>query len=740
MTLLRLMVSFLIIIGLSSPAFGAPEWNNYQIVPITQCELESGIVNLHVAAQTGPGTALYYPDANTIRILWTSDDIPSYGINDYDIYYVDYDRTTGLFSIARDIDLICADSINTGGQDQDPSISEDGQYLFFLREGSSGHEIWVADLNESGLWENPRRLPSVINAGDDEHAGCMRDGQFYWTANNRDGTGTGFDIWRADVDMTTESFTNIVKIEFPAPWNNNVGEVDPFVTSDGKYMYLRTTGDIYVSKWSDLGGYMRWGVPVALGPAINDAYNNATADVSIDNKFIFFCKVAGDPLANRLCYADSVGSVVVVPDFELIARDVPMDQGGKIHLQWNAFYLDVVPHEDITHYSTWRRIDMLTSIPSGAIEMSSSVDIPIDFDGEAVRRPDLADGYAWEWLANVPARYFETYALLVTSLYDSLGSDLNLQYFMVTAHTDSPLEFYDSEIAEGYSVDNLAPAAPAQLAGTQQESPAGIRLAWQPNTEADFSHYNVYRNYGSDFEPGPANLLTTITAEYAVDGTWTPGTEIFYRVAAVDVHRNIGPSSLLRPEEVVVGTTLQAYAAVFEGEYVMVTWTLAEVGETMKFHILRAEGASGPFTALENIQIVDAGMNFSFTDPSTLPGRSFRYRVDVTDEDGTKILFETELIDIPGKVLTLDQNHPNPFNPSTSVSYYLPASADVRLEIYDVSGRRVATLAEGFQTPGPKTVRWNGTSEGGDMVSSGVYFCRLTAGKKTLTRKMILLR
>ena len=100
--------------------------------------------------------------------------------------------------------------------------------------------------------------------------------------------------------------------------------------------------------------------------------------------------------------------------------------------------------------------------------MSRSLDIPIDFDGEAVRHPELADGYAWEWLANVPARYSEAYALLVTSLYDSLGSDPNLQYFMVTAHTDSPLDFYDSEIAEGYSVDNLAPAAPAALAGAQQ--------------------------------------------------------------------------------------------------------------------------------------------------------------------------------------------------------------------------------------------------------------------------------
>ena len=39
--------------------------------------------------------------------------------------------------------------------------------------------------------------------------------------------------------------------------------------------------------------------------------------------------------------------------------------------------------------------------------------------------------------------------------------------------------------------------------GAQQESPAGIRLDWQPNTEADLSHYNVYRNYGSDFETGP---------------------------------------------------------------------------------------------------------------------------------------------------------------------------------------------------------------------------------------------
>jgi len=84
---------------------------------------------------------------------------------------------------------------------------------------------------------------------------------------------------------------------------------------------------------------------------------------------------------------------------------------------------------------------------------------------------------------------------------------------------------------------------------------------------------------------------------------------------------------------------------------------------------------------------------------------------------------------------------PNPFNPVTRISYYLPIDCQVALEVYDSSGRLIARLLDReIQPKGMQTVEWRGVDSQGRKVSSGVYFYRLTAGKETLTKKMVLLK
>ena len=95
---------------------------------------------------------------------------------------------------------------------------------------------------------------------------------------------------------------------------------------------------------------------------------------------------------------------------------------------------------------------------------------------------------------------------------------------------------------------------------------------------------------------------------------------------------------------------------------------------------------------------------------------------------------------MPALGLTLHQNHPNPFNPSTTISFYLPERCDVRLEVFDVSGRRVTCLIDDSMDKGPRSAEWNGNYQKGNTAASGVYFYRLTAGTKTISKKMILLR
>ncbi len=105
-------------------------------------------------------------------------------------------------------------------------------------------------------------------------------------------------------------------------------------------------------------------------------------------------------------------------------------------------------------------------------------------------------------------------------------------------------------------------------------------------------------------------------------------------------------------------------------------------------------------------------------------------------------LIDTAVEDDPVAALSfrLEQNRPNPFNPTTAIAFELPSPGRAELAVYNAAGRRVATLASGVLDAGRHTAIWNGRNEAGDAVASGVYFFRLTAGDETTTRKAVLLK
>ncbi len=88
----------------------------------------------------------------------------------------------------------------------------------------------------------------------------------------------------------------------------------------------------------------------------------------------------------------------------------------------------------------------------------------------------------------------------------------------------------------------------------------------------------------------------------------------------------------------------------------------------------------------------------------------------------------------------LQQNHPNPFNPSTVIQYSLEKRSEVRLRVFNILGEVVAELVTGRQAAGEYSVEWNGINRAGRPVASGVYFYRIEAGEFTASKKMLLLK
>ncbi len=91
-------------------------------------------------------------------------------------------------------------------------------------------------------------------------------------------------------------------------------------------------------------------------------------------------------------------------------------------------------------------------------------------------------------------------------------------------------------------------------------------------------------------------------------------------------------------------------------------------------------------------------------------------------------------------VLLALSNYPNPFNPTTTISFNLKAESDVTLEIYNIKGQLVRTLVNDVIAAGRQEVIWNGRDDENSIVSSGIYFYKLNAGGYTSTKKMILLK
>jgi hypothetical protein len=83
----------------------------------------------------------------------------------------------------------------------------------------------------------------------------------------------------------------------------------------------------------------------------------------------------------------------------------------------------------------------------------------------------------------------------------------------------------------------------------------------------------------------------------------------------------------------------------------------------------------------------------------------------------------------------LHQNSPNPFNPTTEISFDLPVGCNVRLEIFNVLGQSVATLVDQYLSAGDYSFKWNANGE-----PSGVYLYRVTTDTYTQTRKMVLMK
>jgi hypothetical protein len=149
-------------------------------------------------------------------------------------------------------------------------------------------------------------------------------------------------------------------------------------------------------------------------------------------------------------------------------------------------------------------------------------------------------------------------------------------------------------------------------------------------------------------------------------------------------------------------------------------------------------GSDGTMKRIETVWDAD-GRGFEYLDSQVESGKTYHYQIGVADADG-EFLSPVQDVTIPSMTASLGQNTPNPFNPTTQISYFLPSRDQVSVVVYDASGRLVRTLVDEVRGNGAHAVTWDGRDNAGRPAGSGIYFYRLTAGKHSESKKMVLLK
>lgn len=183
---------------------------------------------------------------------------------------------------------------------------------------------------------------------------------------------------------------------------------------------------------------------------------------------------------------------------------------------------------------------------------------------------------------------------------------------------------------------------------------------------------------------------------------------------------------------------LSTFLAEIRDDIATLVWEAHGAAFIDGFHVYRSETAGGQFERLTLVPLEPRDL-VVYRDETALGNTTYHYMLGALSL-GETWYSHTVALSLPRRPTTLYRNFPNPFNPATTLVFYLESPSRTQLAIYDLRGTRVSTLLDETMPAGRHSLVWNGVDSAGRQVGSGVYICRLVTDHAVLVERLLLLK
>jgi M6 family metalloprotease-like protein len=285
------------------------------------------------------------------------------------------------------------------------------------------------------------------------------------------------------------------------------------------------------------------------------------------------------------------------------------------------------------------------------------------------------------------------------------------------------------------SIDNDEVAAQVEIAGARIQAGATFVfvLAGGGGALAPSGAYDSADIVPTSLEwVDPTLMRATVNAYSKTAGLWdlivsNPDGQTYTLADAITINH-------------IVATQLRSASIVVTNAGVRLRYELAEREPGEIVRLSRSSDPDGGWRVIADDLQPQRLESYEFVDTGVESGRTYYYLLESQADGESARELHRGSATVPARELVLEQNQPNPFNPQTSIRFFLPARGSVALNVYDIRGALVRRLAGGTFDAGPHALAWDGTDDSGRPVASGVYVYRLTADRRSQTRKMMLLK